>query len=325
MNTRPTAADSQWGQWLHRGTLKLRHLKVVLAIAQSRSIGLAASALHVSQPAITKALKEVEAAAGTALFERRANGTFPTAAGLAVVRYATEVFGTLERAGDELEVLSSGFSGSLSIGCNFPSAVRLLPEAILKLSSKNPRVSITVHEAPLEVLLPELRMRRLDVLVARWPSEAQALDLVEHARFSQPMSVVAAADHPLVRQGRVSWGELAEWSWLMPPKGSAVRRELDELLRSKGLKPQVLPIESSSPTANAVMLRRLSAVTVVPSALLNADNEFHGLVRVGVTIPPRAFSPSSVITLKDRDTRPEELALFDCLKAVSVEMARSAV
>lgn len=307
---------SAWEQWLQRGGLKLRHLRVVLEVANARSIGLAARAMNVTQPAVTKSIQEIEAEVGALLFQRTAEGTFPTAVGQSLVRYATEIFGTLDRAGSELKVLASGFHGSVAIGCNFAAAVRLLPEALLEMHVRHPQLQVTVREAPLEVLLPELRVRKLDVLVARWPAEADRNGLVEHARFDQPMAIVSAPDHPLVLRGSATWKDLAACRWLMPPKGSAVRGELDELLRTKAIEVAALPIESASPAANAVIVQRLHAVTIVPAALLASPGASHGLVRINVAIPPRAFSPSSVITLASHELRPFEQALLDCLKAV---------
>lgn len=305
----------QWHRWFERGHLKLRHLKVVLEVERMRSIGLAARELHLSQPAVTKAVQEVEAAAGMPLFERRSDGTYPTVIGQTLVRYAREVFGTLGRAGIELQTLSSGLDGHIAVGCNFPSAVQLLPLAVLQLTRANERIAVTLREAPLEVLLPELRTRQLDMLVARWPRGQDHADLQEHARFNQAMAVVAAQDHPLVAKGRANWKELGRCRWLMPPRGSAVRSELDELLRSKGLSPPTLRVESSSPSANALLVRELQAVTIVPRALLKDATGAQRLHPIHVPIPLNAFSPSSVITLQGRELRPAEQALIACLKA----------
>ena len=105
--------------WFANSGLKIRHLRVVAAIERTRNIGRAAAELHTSQPAASKALQELEAAAGLPLFERRAAGTFPTAAGASLVHYAREVFGALDRAGRDLESIAGNFSGHLNIGANF--------------------------------------------------------------------------------------------------------------------------------------------------------------------------------------------------------------
>mgnify|MGYP003353918364 CR=1 FL=1 len=89
--------------WFQRHRLKLRHLGVLLAVARTRHIGRAAQALHTSQPAVSKAIQEIERAAGVALFERGPEGTRPTPAGESLLRYAREVFGTLDRAAHDLQ------------------------------------------------------------------------------------------------------------------------------------------------------------------------------------------------------------------------------
>ena len=176
--------------WFARSRLKLRHLSVLLAIDRTRHIGRAARELNISQPAISKTLQELERAAGAPLFERRANGSFPTPAGEALVRYSKEAFGALDRAGSELQLLSGGSSGMLAIGCSQSCSADVLPRTVSLLKRENPRLTIKVSYESLEVLLRDLRSRELDVVMARKWHGATPPDLQEHARFELRIVVV---------------------------------------------------------------------------------------------------------------------------------------
>ena len=306
----PQAVDR--ADWFVQHRLKMRHLNVLLAVERTRNIGRAARDLHTSQPAVSKALQEVERAAGMPLFERRADGTYPTVAGTALVRYAREVFGALARAGRELDSLSAGLSGTLSIGCNFSSAAYLIPRAIVLLKRSNPLVSVKVREASLEVLLPDLRARNVDVVVARWPRFRQVEDLEEHASFEQPMCVICAPGHPLAKAKRVGWQALATCPWILPPEGSPARDDLEELFRLERLKPLDAGIESASVYANGLLMRELGAVTVAPAAVARHLKD-EGLCAVLPVRMPGVFGPNSAMTLRGRELTPAMQSFIACL------------
>lgn len=298
--------------WFVRHRLKIRHLNVLLAVERCRSVGRAARDLRTSQPAVSKALHEIEHAVGTALFERRSNGTFPTDAGDALIRYAREVFGVLDRAGQDVEALSSGRGGVLTIGCNFSSATFLVPRAVSLLKRSHPSVSVKIREGSLEALLPDLRARHADVLVARWPRGRHAADLQEHETFEQPMCVVCAPGHPLARSKRLTWSALASQPWILPPAGSPARDDLEELFRIERIKPKEAGIECASVFANGLLMRELGALTVAPASVAQHLQEEHLFAILPIRLPA-VFGPNSAITLRGREHTPAMTSFIRCL------------
>jgi DNA-binding transcriptional LysR family regulator len=318
---KPILRANDYAGWFVSRRLKLRHLSVLLAVGRTHNIGRAAQDLHTSQPAVSKALQELERAAGVSLFERRPDGTVPTPAGAALMRYAGEVYGALERAGRELEAVASGLTGSLCVGCNFSSASFLVPKAVVLLKRNNPALSIQIQEGSLEMLIPQLRSRQLDLLVARWPRGRQIGDLEEQALFEQPMCVVCAPRHPLVGKKRISWRDLAAWSWIMPPQGSAVRGDLEELFRMQHIAPAETGIECASVFANVLLLRELNALTLCPQSVaehLEAERLFAILP---MKMPP-VFGANSAIVLRGRERTPATLSFIDCLAEVAGAVRR---
>jgi DNA-binding transcriptional LysR family regulator len=300
--------------WFARHRLKLRHLGVLLAVERTRNIGRAARELHISQPAISKTLQELERATGMPLFERRANGSFPTLAGEALVRYAKEVFGALDRAGRELQTISGGLAGTLAIGCSQSCSAHVLPKALSALKRASPMLSIKVSYESLEVLLRELRARNLDVVVARNPHGRDPGDLKEHARFELPMAVICATTHPLAKAKRVSWKALAASPWILPPQGTALRDDTEELFKLQGIKPLEAGIESASLFANSVLLSELGALSIAPLELarrLQGEGMFSILP---VKVPP-VFGPNCVVTLRDREVNPAMESFLAALAA----------
>jgi len=306
---RPAGSD-----WFLRSHLKVRHLRIVATLGDTHSIGRTAQQLHSTQPAISKAVAELERAAGTQLFERRARGTWPTAAGAVLVRHAREIFGSLARAGEELSVLTAGLSGLLAVGCNFSSAAWLVPRALLELRQVAPQLAVSVREGLLEGLLSELRASRVDVVVARRPALLDPKLFVSHELFEEPMSIVCSPAHPLARRRRLAWADLARWPWVMPATDatSPVRAGLNQVLHAQGVQPLDTGIECSSILANHLLLRELEALTLAPSlvARLHADA---GLLAVLPLKLPRVFGTITVITLQGRDTAPAVDLFRECL------------
>lgn len=298
--------------WFMKNRLKLRHLNVLLTIERTRNIGRAALALHTSQPALSKALREIEAAAGMPLFERRPDGTYPTAAGLSLVHYARDVFGALDRAGRDLESIASEQSGRLAIGCNFSSAGQAVPRAIVLLKRIHPSLAVQIQEGSLEMLLPQLRSRKLDIVIARWPRGHLVDDLEEQALSEQAMCVVCAPGHPLTRSRTVNWQSLAQWPWIFPPQGSAVRDDLAEVFRLRRITPRQTGIECASIFANSVLLKELRAVAICPLSIARHFCAEKLLAILPVKLP-RVFGPNSVITLKNHDHTPAMHTFIECL------------
>lgn len=302
-------------EWFVRNRLKLRHLNVLLAVERTRNIGTAARELHISQPAISKTVQELEQASGMPLFKRSASGTTPTPAGEALIRYAREVFGVLERAGHELQTISAGSAGAFAIGCNQSSAAGVLPRALILMKRDNPMLAVKVSYESLEVMLRELRARNLDVVVGRSPHGRAVDDLEEHMRFALPMAVICAAGHPLAKAGRTTWKALARWPWILPARGTALRDDTEELFKLTGIKPREAGIESSSLFTNSILLRDLEALSIAPAELaqrLAGEGLFSVLP---VKVPP-VFGPNCVLTLKERERTPAMASFLRALRQV---------
>jgi DNA-binding transcriptional LysR family regulator len=308
--------ESRRDNWFLRHRLKLRHLNVLLAVEVNRNIGRAALALHTSQPAVSKALQEIERAAGAELFERRPGGTVPTPAGETLLRYAREIFGAIERAGVDLESMSSTQSGSLAIGCNFSSGGDAVPRALAMVKRAEPTVAVRLQEGSLEMLLPQLRTRKLDLLVARWPRGRQISDLEETASFEQPMCVVCAMNHPLARARSLAWKKLEPWPWILPPEGSAARDDLEELFRSTRIRARRAGIECASIFAITVLLRELQALAVCPQEIARHLREEKLLAILPLSMPP-VFGANSVITLRAQEHTPAMKTFVQCLREVT--------
>src|SRR5690606_6375467 len=139
--------------WMLR--LKIRHLEVFRALVESGSQSATAARLHVTQPALSKWLRELEENAGCDLF-KRGRPLRLTVYGQVLLRYAERVLGDSLRTGQELDALRVGDSGHLRVGVLRTVAAMLVPAAITRYRKVAPGVRITIHEDTLDNLLPKL-------------------------------------------------------------------------------------------------------------------------------------------------------------------------
>ena len=153
----------QWSDRVGR-RVKLRDLHILLAVANSGSMGKAASDLAVSQPAISKAIADLEEALGVRLLDRSAHGAEPTIYGRALLKCGTAVFDDLQQGVKEIEFLADPSAGELSIGCSEPLSTGFVSVIINKLSRQYPKATFHVISADPAILANrELPQRHIDL------------------------------------------------------------------------------------------------------------------------------------------------------------------
>src|SRR6266446_5630131 len=155
----------QWHDRIGR-RLKLRDLHILLAVVQRGSMAKAAAELAISQPAVSKAVADMEHTLGLRLLERSRNGIETTIYGRALVRRGYAIFDELKQGVDELAFLSDTTVGELRIGSKESMAAGLLPAVIERFSRRYPRVHLNVAQALFTTMhYRELRERSIDLLL----------------------------------------------------------------------------------------------------------------------------------------------------------------
>ena len=242
--------------------MTLRHMRIFQKIYETQSVTRAAEALHMTQPAVTRALQELEKYYGLRLFERLNRRLTVTEAGRRMYDYAlhlTETFDTMEKSLRDWErqgVLRVG--ASVSLGCS------LLPQLARTFQEEHPGVEVRVRIANGELLRRDLLENRLDLALLE--GEENGADLMLTPFAAGEMALIVPPGHPLARAGGATLAQAAAYPLLRRETGSATRRFLDQLLMSRGL--AVQPVwESASTQALLSAVREGLGITLVPWAL----------------------------------------------------------
>jgi len=250
--------------WISR--LKIRHFEVLTTLVQTGSQSATAERLHVTQPALSKWLRELEQNMGCPLFTR-GRPLRLTAYGDVVLRYAQRVLGDSARTVDELASLRSGSSGRVRVGALGPVAAIVLPKVIVRCRSELPDLQITVFEDTQDILLPRLQRHELDCVVGRLQPAALRAGIFSEALYEEPVHVVVRPRHPLLKRKKLVWHDLAEFPWILPLPETPMRQRVDAEFAASGLPSPRNAVESTSLLTNQRLLQQSDMVMAMSRQL----------------------------------------------------------
>ncbi len=208
--------------------LKFRHLVLIDTLGRTRNMHLAAQQMSLSQPALSKMLKEIESLLGFAVFERQPRSMTPTALGEQVLRYAQLALNDARSFVEQINNLSSGGHGHLKVGAIFAATAVVLPEAIVQIKQRWPLLAIEVVEQTSDHLMEMLEEHTLDLAIGRFTEQGQQRRYDFRALAPEPFSIVVNSRHPLCEAGPMSLQELVEWPWILYPKGTPIRGRMED-------------------------------------------------------------------------------------------------
>lgn len=225
--------------------VKLRHLRLMVAIDDARQLSKVARLMHITQPAVSKTLAEMEASVGARLFERTPQGLLPTPGGMALIRSARDVLAELDRAGAEMEQLSRGRSRALVIGAMPSAALSIVAPALARLRRTEPELVLQVREGITEDLLAQLVAGRLDAVLGARFRPVLPEGVAAHRLYDDPLVFIAGPGHPAARRARAPWDALAALPWILPLPTNLLRVSFERALRDQGMATPHQVIDSS--------------------------------------------------------------------------------
>lgn len=246
--------------------LKVRHLRVVVALGELGSLVAVASKFHVTSAAISKTLAEVEALLGMTLFERNRYKLETTDAGLCMIAEAKIVLNQLERMSEALTSLGRGVMGRLAVASATASAQPLIAEVLSLYVQQYPQVSVSfsVENSPKKVI-QRLVDGELDLLLDYTNSAYEVAGLVTHPVIPpQKLLVVASRTHPLVRRTSPTAAQLHTAMWCIPAEWSRLRPHLETMFRRHGLGVPEFGINTSDLAMLQTMLQARECLTIMP-------------------------------------------------------------
>jgi DNA-binding transcriptional LysR family regulator len=301
-----------------RRRLKLRDLHILLVVAQRGSMAKAASELAISQPAVSRAIADMEHALGLRLFDRSRHGIEPTIYGRALVKRSVTIFDELKLGLEELEFLADPTIGSLRIGCSESVAAGMLPAIVDRFSRQHPGIRLDVAQVVLGAThYRELRERSIDLLLGWIPSSFAEEDLSAETVLEERIVVIAGRQSQWARCRKLRLAELVDEDWILPP-GSRTA----DLFRASGLN---MP-DARLTTLSVHLCCRLVAsgcfLGLLPSSILHFSGDDLPLKMLPVKLPPLPAPAVAIVTLKNRTLSPVAKLLIGCIRSVLKPVAK---
>lgn len=304
--------------------LRLKQLSLIAALDEFRSLRKVAEAMHLSQPAATKMLHEIEETLGVQLFERLPRGMRPTVFGESVINYAQLMLADLDNLRKQLVAQEAGAVGEVSVGSIMAPAPGLLTRTIIELRARYPLIKISVYIDTSDVLMQMLEQGKLDIVLGRLLNPGEH-DLNFEVVDNEALSVVAGVHHPLSQVRRLELADLAGQAWILQPPNSPMRQLLELAFREANIASPANLVETASILTTTTLLQGTEMISVVPTTVAR-HYATSGMICILPVRIKLQLEPYGIITRKERIPAPAVAVFQECLRslAVPVHLRRSA-
>jgi DNA-binding transcriptional LysR family regulator len=195
--------------------MELRQLRHFVAVVDTGNLSRAAERVSISQPALTRSIKNLEELLGVELLERKPRGVTPTEAGVALYHHASIVLNACQRLGREVREIERGVTGTVRVGIASMFANHVVDRVAAQLAAEHPRLTMVVTEGFFEDLMRGLVDGRLDVLFSNFPQVPVSADVHLEPLLTVSSSVVASSRHPLARRRDLQRRDLVDQRWVI--------------------------------------------------------------------------------------------------------------
>jgi DNA-binding transcriptional LysR family regulator len=264
--------------------MNFHHLSVFHAVADTGSVSAAAERLHISQPAVSRQVRELEASLGLCLFERMPRGMRLTEGGEVLAGYAGHIFELEHQAEVAMADLASVRAGRLLVGASTTIGNYLMPDLIARLASERPGLRVNLEVGNTEEIQKRLVDGELDIALTEGFADNPALN---PTIFHTDQLVVVAAPGYLDANRDYVLPDLAALPWIMREMGSGTRAVLERALADEGQTAS----ESMALASTEAIKRTVAAgagIAVVSALTVRMELEAGTLVRLNVAGFPRA-------------------------------------
>lgn len=287
----------QWDDRIGR-RLKLKDLHTLQVIAEAGSMAKASRQLALSQPAVSKAVADMEHVLGTTLLERSAHGVELTSSGRLLLARGRIIFDELREGVREIVHLSDPTRGELRIGTTEP-ITGFLAEVISRMYRTYPFITYQVSVSDTTSLIRDLRERALDVVITRWTASAVAEDLGAEVLLNAPLAVLADRRHPLVRRKKLSLADTMKEAWTLSPPDSFLGRVVGEVFRRHKLELPASIVTTLSIHMRLDLLASGRFLTMLPARMVHRRASRAWLRALDIDLPQSA-GPIAAITVRKR-------------------------
>lgn len=230
--------------------LTLRQLQVFSAVARLLSHSRAAEELHLSQPAVSMQIKQLEQSIGLPLFEQVGKQIHLTEAGREMVQYSRNIAQQLEEMDAVFDQMKGLERGRLNISV-VSTANYFMPQLLAKFIQLHPNINVSLHVANRDAVIKQLTENVADLAIMGQPPDG--FDISAESFLANPLVVIAATNHPLTKLKSVKFARLANETFLSREQGSGTRSAMERVFAQHKIQPRIsMEMETNEAIKQAV-------------------------------------------------------------------------
>ncbi|WP_320202622.1 pca operon transcription factor PcaQ [Agrobacterium rosae] len=251
--------------------LKFRHIQTFVEIARHKSVVQAAAVLRISQPAVTKTVRELEDVLGVSLLERDGRGIKLSRYGEIFLKHAGATMTAARQAVDSVSQDAAKIGLPVRIGALPTVSVSIMPKAMAIFLKEDTGSTVKIVTGENAVLLEQLRVGELDLVVGRLATPEKMSGFSFEHLYSERVRFVVRTNHPLLAESRSIFDRLHEFPVLTPTRNSVIGPVVDQFLLAHGVAPLPTRIETVSDAFGRAFLRMSDAIWIISEGVVAAD------------------------------------------------------
>jgi DNA-binding transcriptional LysR family regulator len=309
----------EWADRVER-RLKLHDLRVLMTVVEAGSMGKAAEQLRTSQPAISRAISDLEHMLGVPLLDRGPHGVDATSFGRLVIDRGIAVFDELRQTVRDIEFLSDPSAGEVRIATSIAVAVSFVSTLIERLSRQYARLSFDVISTDNVTARRALEERRVDLMIGHLIEPMTDNRMITEVLFHEPHVVVAGSKSPLLRRRNLRLKDLLNEPWMLPPPDSPFGSVVREAFRAEGVDLPRAVVTSLLPLRDS-LLPNGRFLTMVPQIVSDLAGDEPTFKRVPISLP-KTRRPLGIVTVKNRSLSSPAALFIDHARKLATEISK---
>ena len=286
--------------------MQINQINAFLAVAELGSFSLAAEQLHITQPAVSTRIRQLEISIDTELFDRISKRSILTPNGKAFKPHAERILQELKSYRSGLSRQQDSPSGSLSFATSHHIGLHRLPGTLRDFKIRYPQVDLDLHFMDSEDACDAIANNELELAIVTLPELANEKLNCEPVWVDQ-LVVVMAADHPLARQHEIDPAELLEHAAILPSLGTFTRKIINSLFAASNVHLKII-LETNYLETIKVMVSANLGWSILPQSMVDSSLSSHRLRGLDVQ------RPLGIVTRKNRTLSLSSIAMIDVLR-----------
>lgn len=301
---------------------RFSHLKLVLAIAEHGTLHKAAAEIAITQPALTRALRDLEQTLGVELFERSHQGMKLNTYGEQFAQHAQIMLNQFQSAVQHLDGIKEGHVGHVNIAMLPAAAPGIMPTVLQRLDAMQTGITLSLIGGVSRQLMPELIKGKLDMIVGRLPGE-NIPGLQQIPLLYDGFNIVCGLENKLLKKSRYKLKDLLDQHWIMPTDSdSLLMYDVHQTFARHALSLPTKVMQVSSLVAIRKILRTTDRISILSSEVAKDEEQFGLLKILPVEFEP-VLTPIGITTRANEAISPTAQLLIELIEAVCREKANA--